>query len=348
MRCTNGTAGGARNRRPCPRRADPAGRRRGAAASRPVRLEDLSAIAVANTPGLAGSLLVGLVAAKTLCVALRKPLVAVNHLHAHIYACRMASGVNVFPCVAVSSSAADTRVCIAVRVRVRSPGWAGRSTTRPARRSTRSLRCWGCRIRVVRRSPARRKRQSRVPTRFRDRFSRTNRVWISASADSRRPSATPSRAWAAATFTTLDLPAAASGRPGRQFSAGRGRLPGRQGAARSAAYRRCSGCASAAESPPIALFREQLSAAMQHSGCGTAHRAAGTVHRQCGHGCDCRRATEGARHRIAGPGYLPWPGSPGIVGPYVRPGVGSGQARRLPRKSTRASTSMQERGGAIT
>jgi N6-L-threonylcarbamoyladenine synthase len=64
-----------------------------------VRLEDLDAIAVANTPGLAGSLLVGLVAAKTLCVAAGKPLVAINHLHAHIYACRMTAGREVFPCV---------------------------------------------------------------------------------------------------------------------------------------------------------------------------------------------------------------------------------------------------------
>lgn len=64
-----------------------------------VALEDLDAIAVANTPGLAGSLLVGLVAAKTLCVAAGKPLVAINHLHAHIYACRMAAGREVFPCV---------------------------------------------------------------------------------------------------------------------------------------------------------------------------------------------------------------------------------------------------------
>jgi N6-L-threonylcarbamoyladenine synthase len=64
-----------------------------------VALADLDAIAVANTPGLAGSLLVGLVAAKTLSVATGKPLVAINHLHAHIYACRMAAGREVFPCV---------------------------------------------------------------------------------------------------------------------------------------------------------------------------------------------------------------------------------------------------------
>ncbi|MHB8866765.1 MAG: tRNA (adenosine(37)-N6)-threonylcarbamoyltransferase complex transferase subunit TsaD, partial [Pirellulaceae bacterium] len=73
-----------------------------------VRLEDLSAIAVANTPGLAGSLLVGLVAAKTLCLVLGKPLVAVNHLHAHIYACRIASGVDVFPCVGLIVSGGHT------------------------------------------------------------------------------------------------------------------------------------------------------------------------------------------------------------------------------------------------
>ena len=57
-------------------------------------------MAVANTPGLAGSLLVGLVAAKALCVATGKPLLAVNHLQAHIYACRMSAGTDdVFPCV---------------------------------------------------------------------------------------------------------------------------------------------------------------------------------------------------------------------------------------------------------
>ena len=54
-------------------------------------LADIDAVAVANTPGLAGSLLVGLVAAKALCVAIDKPLLAVNHLQAHIYACRIAA-----------------------------------------------------------------------------------------------------------------------------------------------------------------------------------------------------------------------------------------------------------------
>jgi tRNA N6-adenosine threonylcarbamoyltransferase len=64
-----------------------------------IALAQLDAVAVANTPGLAGSLLVGLSAAKTLAVALGIPLVAVNHLQAHIYACRIAAGTEVFPCV---------------------------------------------------------------------------------------------------------------------------------------------------------------------------------------------------------------------------------------------------------
>ncbi|MDR0871134.1 MAG: tRNA (adenosine(37)-N6)-threonylcarbamoyltransferase complex transferase subunit TsaD [Planctomycetaceae bacterium] len=59
---------------------------------------DIDAVAVANTPGLAGSLLVGLSAAKALCVALQKPLIAINHLQAHIYACKVAFG-NTFPCI---------------------------------------------------------------------------------------------------------------------------------------------------------------------------------------------------------------------------------------------------------
>ena len=70
--------------------------------------EDLDAVAVANTPGLAGSLLVGLVAAKTLCVALDLPLIAVNHLQAHIYACKLAAEKDVFPCVGLIVSGGHT------------------------------------------------------------------------------------------------------------------------------------------------------------------------------------------------------------------------------------------------
>ena len=51
-----------------------------------VQLAEIDAIAVVNTPGLIGALLIGVTAAKTLCMVLEIPLVAINHLHAHIYA----------------------------------------------------------------------------------------------------------------------------------------------------------------------------------------------------------------------------------------------------------------------
>ena len=64
-----------------------------------VSLKDLDAVAVAVEPGLVGSLLVGLTAAKTLSLTLDIPLIAVNHIEAHIYACRMASEREIFPAV---------------------------------------------------------------------------------------------------------------------------------------------------------------------------------------------------------------------------------------------------------
>jgi N6-L-threonylcarbamoyladenine synthase len=71
-------------------------------------VKDLDAVAVANTPGLAGSLLVGLSAAKALCVATGKPLIAVDHLQAHIYACKVAGAENLFPCVGLIVSGGHT------------------------------------------------------------------------------------------------------------------------------------------------------------------------------------------------------------------------------------------------
>jgi N6-L-threonylcarbamoyladenine synthase len=49
------------------------------------KLKDLDAIAVTYGPGLVGSLLVGLCAAKALAWSLKKPLIGINHLEGHIY-----------------------------------------------------------------------------------------------------------------------------------------------------------------------------------------------------------------------------------------------------------------------
>jgi N6-L-threonylcarbamoyladenine synthase len=57
---------------------------------------------------LAGSLLVGLAAAKVLAVAWQCPLIDINHLHAHVYACQMAAGKPLFPCVGFVISGGHT------------------------------------------------------------------------------------------------------------------------------------------------------------------------------------------------------------------------------------------------
>jgi N6-L-threonylcarbamoyladenine synthase len=48
-------------------------------------LSQIDAIAVAHRPGLIGSLLIGVTAAKTLAWSLAKPLVGVDHVQAHLY-----------------------------------------------------------------------------------------------------------------------------------------------------------------------------------------------------------------------------------------------------------------------
>ena len=50
-----------------------------------VALADVDAIAVAQRPGLIGSLLIGVTAAKTLAWATGRPLVGVDHVQAHLY-----------------------------------------------------------------------------------------------------------------------------------------------------------------------------------------------------------------------------------------------------------------------
>jgi N6-L-threonylcarbamoyladenine synthase len=57
-----------------------------------IKLKDVDAVAVAHRPGMIGSLLIGVTAAKTLAWALGKPLAGVDHVHAHLYSVRLDSG----------------------------------------------------------------------------------------------------------------------------------------------------------------------------------------------------------------------------------------------------------------
>ncbi len=67
-------------------------------------LDRIDAIAVAHRPGLIGSLLIGVTAAKTLAWALGKPLIGVDHVHAHLYSVNL----NELPVVDVQLPVPDT------------------------------------------------------------------------------------------------------------------------------------------------------------------------------------------------------------------------------------------------
>jgi N6-L-threonylcarbamoyladenine synthase len=73
-----------------------------------VKLQQIGCIAVHNTPGLVGALLVGVSAAKMLAVSLGVPLIGVNHIEAHIYAARLAAGRDIFPSVGFVVSGGHT------------------------------------------------------------------------------------------------------------------------------------------------------------------------------------------------------------------------------------------------
>jgi N6-L-threonylcarbamoyladenine synthase len=75
-----------------------------------VTLQDLSAIAVTNTPGLVGALLIGVSAAKALALVTGKPLIPVDHIHGHIYACKMAFPDLPYPNISMIVSGGHTSI----------------------------------------------------------------------------------------------------------------------------------------------------------------------------------------------------------------------------------------------
>ncbi|MGM9878633.1 MAG: tRNA (adenosine(37)-N6)-threonylcarbamoyltransferase complex transferase subunit TsaD [Bacilli bacterium] len=72
-------------------------------------MDDISAIAVTNGPGLVGSLLVGLESAKTLSYIYNKPLVPVHHIRSHIYANNIEKKME-FPLMALIVSGGHTNL----------------------------------------------------------------------------------------------------------------------------------------------------------------------------------------------------------------------------------------------
>ncbi len=76
-----------------------------------VTMNDIDCVAVTNTPGLVGSLMVGINCAKTLAFAYNKPLIMVNHIHGHIYANYLTSDFK-FPLIALVVSGGHTELVL--------------------------------------------------------------------------------------------------------------------------------------------------------------------------------------------------------------------------------------------
>jgi N6-L-threonylcarbamoyladenine synthase len=73
-----------------------------------IKINDIDAVSVANTPGLIGALLIGLTTAKTLSWLLGIPLITINHLHAHIYASKIEHEDIDYPAISLVVSGGHT------------------------------------------------------------------------------------------------------------------------------------------------------------------------------------------------------------------------------------------------
>lgn len=77
------------------------------------KLEDVDAIAFTQAPGLIGSLLVGAQFAKSLALALDKPLIAVHHMQAHVLANLIGEEKPAFPFLCLTVSGGHTQIVLA-------------------------------------------------------------------------------------------------------------------------------------------------------------------------------------------------------------------------------------------
>lgn len=78
-----------------------------------VELQDLSAIAFTQAPGLIGALLVGSQFAKSLALSLNIPLIAIHHMQAHVLANLIPDDKPEFPFLCLTVSGGHTQVVLA-------------------------------------------------------------------------------------------------------------------------------------------------------------------------------------------------------------------------------------------
>jgi N6-L-threonylcarbamoyladenine synthase len=75
-----------------------------------LKIKDIDAVAVTDGPGLMGALLTGISCAKAMSYYLNKPLIAVDHLRAHIYSAIMIKDGPRFPFIGLVISGGHTRL----------------------------------------------------------------------------------------------------------------------------------------------------------------------------------------------------------------------------------------------
>jgi len=75
-------------------------------------MEAIDAVAVVHRPGLIGSLLLGVTAAKTLAWLHDRPLVGINHVESHIYAACLERQTLPYPCIGLVVSGGHTNLYI--------------------------------------------------------------------------------------------------------------------------------------------------------------------------------------------------------------------------------------------
>ena len=76
-----------------------------------ITMKDIDGIAFTKGPGLMGSLLVGSSFAKSLAIALKKPLISINHMEAHVLA-NLIDHNPTFPFICLTVSGGHTQIVI--------------------------------------------------------------------------------------------------------------------------------------------------------------------------------------------------------------------------------------------
>lgn len=81
-----------------------------------ITLTEIQAIAVSAGPGLIGGLMVGLISVKAMCLALDKPLIAINHLEAHALTARLTDNV-AYPYLLLLVSGGHTQLLLVEKLK---------------------------------------------------------------------------------------------------------------------------------------------------------------------------------------------------------------------------------------